>query len=96
MIPQDTTAVVVPHDLTATDLAGQLRALEAGTGSPGEARALLRALQPYTVALRQSELERAEQRGWLLDGPLPVWTGPYDPVHGVGTLLKGAQEEVAE
>lgn len=88
MIEDDTTPVLVPYDERARALATHLVATE-----PGAARALLREAQPYTVGLRQRELEEARRRGWLQDGALPIWTGPYDEVRGIGALLEAVPEE---
>jgi len=93
MITQDTTPVLVPYDATAIELARQIQGLEGDAGSPGRARGLLRSIQPYTVALRERDLDEANRRGWLRDGPLPVWTGPYDGVCGVGALLASPLED---
>jgi CRISPR-associated endonuclease/helicase Cas3 len=61
----------------------------------GEARRLFRRLQPYLVGLRPRELERARRAGWTRDGIVPVWTGPYDQVRGVGALVEDEKKEVS-
>jgi CRISPR-associated endonuclease/helicase Cas3 len=88
MIQDATTPVVVPYDAVAAELIERLPPPEGDVVSVGRSRDLLRSLQPYTVALRQRDLATARQNDWVRDALLPVWTGGYDEVHGVGAVLE--------
>jgi CRISPR-associated endonuclease/helicase Cas3 len=83
MIPDAGEPVVVPYEPEA----GRLHDRLARASNPGEARDTLRRLQPYLVELWPEELAQARRRGWVEEGPLPLWTGPYDQVRGVGVLF---------
>jgi CRISPR-associated endonuclease/helicase Cas3 len=83
MIEDTGSPVIVPYGRRPAQLAAQLDQVSA----PNEGRQIWRALQPYLVNLRQRELARGQQRGWVSSGLVPLWTGPYDDVRGVDAVL---------
>lgn len=96
MIEDDAQDVVVPFgdDATRARIDETVRRIIAKDGS---ARLLLRALQPYTVGLREREIKQALSRGFVepvIDG-VWRWTGPasaYDNV--LGFVADGSDEEL--
>ncbi|MBF6598902.1 MAG: CRISPR-associated endonuclease Cas3'' [Dehalococcoidia bacterium] len=76
MIVDDTEDVIVPYgdDAARATVAGAVAGLRQRNG---QGRELLRSLQPYTVAVRHGDIERAAGRGWLVpvtDG-VREWVG---------------------
>lgn len=72
-------------DTPRTPLADALALAGSGRPRPGESGRLLRAAQPFTVSLRDREIQRAAGAGLaaeLLPG-LWRWDGRYDPVRGL-------------
>jgi len=92
LIEDEGSPVVVRYDASVDGLLDELRRSRAES-NPGRARFLLRRLQPYTVSLRQNELDRARRSGWVSDDLIPIWTGPYDKVRGVGAVLLAEEGE---
>jgi CRISPR-associated endonuclease/helicase Cas3 len=94
MIEDDSEDVVVPYgtDEQRADLAHTLTLLREETGS---ARLLMRKLQPYTVAVRRRDINRAVARGLLspvMDG---VWECQANRYHKTrGLTLEGADDEL--
>jgi CRISPR-associated endonuclease/helicase Cas3 len=86
MIPGPDQAVVIPYDDDARRLLARLASSDARS-TAGDLRRILRQLQPFTVGLRPGDLERAREQGWIQEERVTVWTGPYDPVIGVGAIL---------
>lgn len=83
MIEDEGTPVVVPYG------EGEILARTAARSQDlGQARKVWRALQPFTVNLRERELERARGEGWIREeAQILLWTAPYDEVLGVGSVL---------
>jgi CRISPR-associated endonuclease/helicase Cas3 len=88
MIEEHTVPVAVEYGDEAsraemTDLAERLRG--AGRLPPGQARSLLRRLQPYTAALPRALARQAVAAGHAepVVGDLLQWRGPYDLRRGI-------------
>jgi CRISPR-associated endonuclease/helicase Cas3 len=93
MIEDDTEDVVVPYG-SADERAEIIAGIRAGRGS---ARLLMRKLQPYTVALRRRDINRAASRGRLAPVMDGVWEWVGDPksYHKVrGLNADGVDEEL--
>jgi len=84
LIADDTTPVVVLYspDGSASPVP---RLLAARAEDPADRRDLVRSLQPYTVGLRERDLQKARQHGLVkevMDG-MYLWHGKYDAVRGI-------------
>lgn len=87
MIGEDTLPAIVERYEEGGGVQPASGLLEKLLKDPGHRRERFRALQPYMVSLRRSEMVRAEKRGLaevVTEMPgLYVWRGEYDPVRGI-------------
>ncbi len=95
MIEDDAEDVVVPYG-SEKERSTVAAAIESLRKKQGSARLLMRKLQPYTVALRQRDINRAVDRGFVspvIDG---VWalTVPSRYEGTRGLVLEGADGEL--
>lgn len=74
MIPDDTTEIVVRYDERARELVDAIREVSTPT------REMVRAVQPYVVAVRTRNLDRYRRQGLLEELPAGLygWVGAYD------------------
>lgn len=89
MIEDESEAVVVTGYGSPEERSRVRAALDRLREGAPEARALMRRLQPYLVAVRTHEAERFRQRG-LIDPVCPglgEWVGKYDEVRGLAPDL---------
>lgn len=85
LIDDDTEAIVITDYGTSADRARVAALIEEARHARGNARAILRALQPYIVAVRRRQVPGFVERGLIepLVPGLSVWHGEYDDVRGL-------------
>lgn len=86
LIEDDSVPLVVRYPKEDSKVDELLRDLQApGALLGGEARLLLRQLQPYLVNVRRGPLARYQQQGLVRELPLGLWEwrGNYHPVRGL-------------
>ena len=93
LIPDATLPLVVLYPDEATKIQALINEVVAAL-QPGEARRILRKLEPYTVSVYENQLATARRRGWVeARGPLTVWTAAYDARCGIAALLAEPGQE---
>jgi CRISPR-associated endonuclease/helicase Cas3 len=86
LIEDDTVPLVVRYPKDGSPVDGLLRRLQTpGAHLGGEARLLLRRLQPFLVNVRRRVLAQYQQQGLVRELPLGLWEwlGNYHPIRGL-------------